>query len=522
MLVRIRSAALSGIDALPVEVETDVSQGLPSFTVVGLAGGAVREGADRVRAAVRNAGLPFPSRKVTVNLAPADLRKEGGALDLPIALSLLCAEGVIPAEATEGVVVTGELALDGSLRPSRGALAVALLARDSGFPRVLVPSANGAEAALVPGVRVVAAESLARAVEILAGRADPPPVPAPREASRGEGGPDLSDVKGQAAARRALEVAAAGGHALLLSGPPGCGKTMLAERLPGLLPPFRGDEALETARIYGASGEPPWPDPPVRRPFRAPHHSVSAAGLVGGGNPPRPGEISYAHGGVLFLDEFGEFRREAREALREPLETGEIRIARAGAVLRFPARFHLVAATNPCPCGNGGHPRRVCRCPPSLREGWTRRLSGPLLDRVDLSLSLLPLEPEAWTGGEGGDGEDSAAVRRRVEACREVERRRFGGGAERLNGTARGTLSEWLAHLDGEALALLRREGDRGGMSGREAGKVCRVARTAADLAGEEKVRRPHVAEALSYRFRPSPEGWPGAGRLGEGRRPRS
>jgi magnesium chelatase family protein len=317
--------------------------------VVGLAAGPVRESGDRIRAAVRNSGFPFSGRKITINLAPADVRKDGALLDLPIALSILCAEGVIPGDALGRYLVAGELSLDGTVKPVRGILSQALLAAKLGLAGIIVPAANACEAALVPGLSVLPVADLRSAAAILSGEAAAPffPTGQPDARPAEPDPPDLADVAGQPVARRALEIAAAGGHALMFVGPPGCGKTMLAERLPGILPPFVEREALETAQIYSAAGEPPWPRVPVHRPFRAPHFSISQPGLVGGGNPPRPGEISFAHGGVLFLDELGEFSRQAREALRQPLESGEIRIARAGACCRFPSRFLLAAATNP-------------------------------------------------------------------------------------------------------------------------------------------------------------------------------
>lgn len=397
MLARARSVALIGVDAVPVEVEVDVSPGLPAFTVVGLPDQAVSEARERVRAAVRNSGLPFPAARITVNLAPADLRKEGPLYDLPIALGLLAAQDMLPAAALEGLLTAGELALDGSLRPIAGAVNLALLASQLSLP-ALLPDGNAQEAALIDEVRVYGAQKLLDAVRHLSGQVDLPVTPPPQPTSNPDELLDLADIKGQSAARRALEVALAGGHNLLLIGSPGSGKTMLARRAPGLLPPLTRPEALEVTRIHSAAGLlTPRGGLNLIPPYRAPHHTVSDAGLIGGGGIPRPGEVSLAHKGILFLDEFPEFSRKALETLRQPLEDGVVTISRARATVQYPARFQLIGAMNPCPCGHFGDPEKPCTCSVSERQRYAGRISGPLLDRVDLICRVPRLTVEELT-----------------------------------------------------------------------------------------------------------------------------
>jgi magnesium chelatase family protein len=495
MLATARTFTLDGISARPVRVEVDVHRGLPSFSVVGLPDAAVREARERVRAALANCDFDFPLRRIVANLAPASLRKAGPGLDLAIAVALLVASEQLDWDRLPRLAMVGELALDGSLRPVPGVLAIAEAARELGAEAVVVPAENGSEAALVAGLEVIGIESLAQVPMLASGEWVPErPIPLELPLTALPNSPDLADLRGQPHLRYALEVAAAGGHSLLMIGPPGAGKSLAASRLPSILPPLSPPEALEVARIASACGR---LDESLGggRPFRAPHHTVSPAGLVGGGNPPGPGEATLAHRGVLFLDELCEFRRDTLEALRAPLEGGSVTISRAGSNRCLPCRFMLVAASNPCPCGRG-EADPECNCAPLDVRRYQGRLSGALADRVDILAAIH--QPSAAEIG-GAPGEASAAVRARVTAARERQERRFGAGrcnAEMSPGEARGCA------LGDAAAALLAESYARRRLSGRAHDRVLRLARTIADLAGAEAIERDQMAQALQLRRR--------------------
>lgn len=498
-LARVRSGALLGIEGIPLDVEVDIGSGLPAFNIVGLPDAAVQEARERVRAAIRNAGYDFPLRRITVNLAPADVRKEGPIYDLPIAVALLVASGQIEGR-FEDVALLGELSLDGHLRHANGVLPLVAMCRDARIATAIVPAEDVPEARLVEGIEVFGLETLTQLKEHPANW----PVPALAEGvSDAIEVNDLSVVQGQEHVKRALEVATAGGHNLMLQGPPGAGKTLLARTIPGLLPPLTPDEALEVTKVYSVAGMLGRGHPMVvERPFRAPHHTISHAGLVGGGSKIRPGEVSLAHRGVLFLDEFPEFGATALEALREPLESGSVTISRARGSATFPARFLLVAAMNPCPCGYHGDARHPCTCAEAMVTRYQRRISGPLLDRFDLFIDVPRVEYRELTAAPSG--ESSAAVRARVAEAREVQRGRLEGTPYIANAEM-GPLEvreHCQQRLAPAAQPLLASAMERLALSARAFHRVLKVARTIADLARSDAIEAPHLAEAVQYRRR--------------------
>jgi len=501
MLATVYSSSVIGIDAYRVEVEVDISRGLPSFSTVGLAEGAVRESKDRVKAALKNSGYHFPADRITVNLAPADVKKEGSGFDLPIAIGILTATGLIPHSALTSHLIIGELSLDGSIRPIKGALSMAIMAKELGLKGIYLPSENAMEAGVVDEIDVYPSITLSQLVQSLNGVESIRPTEIDRDhiVDQIDYDVDFSDVYGQENVKRALEIAAAGGHNLLMIGPPGAGKTMLAQRLSTIIPSLSFEESLETSKVYSIMGLMPKGQGLVTtRPFRAPHHTVSDAGLIGGGQTPKPGEVSLAHNGVLFLDEMPEFKKNVLEVLRQPMESGVVTISRANSTVTYPATFILVGAMNPCPCGFYGDLKRECTC--SYREirRYRRKISGPLMDRIDIHVDVPSVPFKDLTGVSRGHS--SSEIRQRVLAARKIQDERLHKTKIHTNAMMNTRQIRRFCQIDERSNALLEIAMEKFGLSARALSRILKISRTIADLAGCEDIQQAHIAEAIQYR----------------------